>query len=131
MSDRPTPETDAAWRYPKLFKGRECVSSEFARRLEIERDEARKELNEIKAERDLAKLSSMESDQIHDHMVGELEKVYDERNESRMKNERANTVIEKAKELISRWDQPSWKDTTPTAGFINALRDSITEYEKW
>jgi hypothetical protein len=39
-------------------------------------------------------------------------------------------VVEKAKELINRWDQPSWKDTAPTAGFINALRNAIKSYEE-
>ena len=29
----------------------------------------------------------------------------------------ANAMADKAKELIARWDQPSWKDTAPTAGF--------------
>jgi hypothetical protein len=42
----------------------------------------------------------------------------------------SNTLAEKAKELVARWDQPSWKDTTPTAGFINALRDAVKVYEE-
>ena len=42
----------------------------------------------------------------------------------------ADDMAEKAKELITRWDQPSWKDTAPTAGFIYALRDAVQAYEK-
>jgi hypothetical protein len=42
----------------------------------------------------------------------------------------ANTLAEKANELVARWDQPSWKDTAPTAGFINALRDAVKAYEE-
>lgn len=66
-------------------------------------------------------------DQHHDRMVGELEKVYKERDEARGHCE---SIVDKAKELIARWDQPSWKDTAPTAGFINALRDAVTAYEE-
>ena len=32
-------------------------------------------------------------------------------------------VVEKSKALIDRWEQPSWKDVEPTAGFINALKN--------
>jgi hypothetical protein len=39
-------------------------------------------------------------------------------------------VVEKAKALIDRWEQPSWKDVEPTAGFINALRDAVRNYEE-
>jgi hypothetical protein len=40
------------------------------------------------------------------------------------------SIVEKASALIARWDQPSWKDTAPTAGFINALRNAVEAYEK-
>ena len=49
---------------------------------------------------------------------------------SQCKLREVSTLIEKAKELVSRWDQPSWKDTAPTAVFINALRDAIKSYEE-
>lgn len=39
-------------------------------------------------------------------------------------------VVEKAKALIARWEQPSWKDVEPTAGFINALRNAVRNYEE-
>ena len=42
----------------------------------------------------------------------------------------ANAMADKAKELVARWDQPSWKDTAPTAGFIYALRDAVEAYER-
>jgi uncharacterized protein (DUF3084 family) len=79
MSDQPTPETDALRKSIDNGAHAEAEMTSFARTLERERDEAREELNEIRAERDLARLSSMESDQTHDRIVGELEKVYKER----------------------------------------------------
>jgi hypothetical protein len=52
MSDRPTPETDAACGHASNWdslqgKLREEVPAEFARRLERERDEARERYNEL------------------------------------------------------------------------------------
>ena len=88
MSERPTPETDDqpiinaindnGYQVP-------CVDLEFARKLERERDEARKH---------------------------------------------CESIVDKANELIARWDQPSWKDTAPTARYINALRIAVRAYEK-
>jgi hypothetical protein len=40
------------------------------------------------------------------------------------------SIVERANELIARWDQPSWKDTAPTARFINALRIAVRAYEE-
>jgi hypothetical protein len=50
-----------------------------------------------------------------------------ERDEAR---ESCKSIVERANELIARWDQPSWKDTAPTAGYINALRNAVEAYEK-
>ena len=52
--------------------------------------------------------------------------------ENKWKEERESckSIVDKAKELIARWDQPSWKDTAPTAGFIYALRNAVEDYEK-
>ena len=44
--------------------------------------------------------------------------------------ENCKSIVDKANELIARWDQPSWKDTAPTARFINALRIAVRAYEK-
>jgi hypothetical protein len=70
----------------------------------------------MQAERDVARISARQSDKVHDRLIGDLE--------------RADVMADKAKELIARWDQPSWKDTAPTAGFINALRNAVEAYEK-
>ena len=43
MSDRPTPETDAACWREGFGLNSKCVHAEFARKLERERDEAREE----------------------------------------------------------------------------------------
>lgn len=50
--------------------------SKMAKELKKERDEAI-------ADRDIARLSAQDSDRAHDRMVGELEKVYKERDEAR------------------------------------------------
>jgi hypothetical protein len=52
--------------------------------------------------------------------------------ENKWKEERENckSIVDKANELIARWDQPSWKDTAPTARFINALRIAVRAYEE-
>jgi len=42
----------------------------------------------------------------------------------------ANALADKAEELVNRWEQPSWKDTKPTAGFIYALREAVAAYEE-
>jgi hypothetical protein len=81
-----------------------------------ERDELKMQLKVMQAERDVARISARKSDEAHDRVIGDLE--------------RADVMAGKAKELIARWDQPSWKDTAPTAGFIYALRDAVEAYEK-
>jgi hypothetical protein len=50
----------------------------------------------------------------------------------RVLEERENfkSIVDKANELIARWDQPSWKDTAPTARYINALRIAVEAYER-
>jgi hypothetical protein len=76
MSD--TPETDAFFFRIDIDWDMEV---EFARKLERERDEAR-------AERDILKLDAQREAEHHDRIVGELEKVYKERDEAREKAER-------------------------------------------
>ena len=56
-----------------------------------------------------------------------LEDFLNERDEAR---KHCESIVDKANELIARWDQPSWKDTAPTARFINALRIAVKAYEK-
>lgn len=99
--------------------GDECdLASRIAKLpdLERERDELKMQLKVMQAERDVARISARKSDEAHDRVIGDLE--------------RADVMAEKAKELIARWDQPSWKDTAPTAGFINALRNAVEAYER-
>lgn len=47
MSDRPTPETDALTSVGLENAAHECVPSGFARKLERERDEARKRASDL------------------------------------------------------------------------------------
>jgi hypothetical protein len=99
-------------------EAREVASglAQQAVRLCNERDELKMQLKVMQAERDVARISARKSDEAHDRVIGDLE--------------RADVMAEKAKELIARWDQPSWKDTAPTAGFINALRNAVEAYEE-
>lgn len=115
MSD--TPETDAFMTRIRGIDGdKHWVPANTARRLERERDDLKIQLKVMQAERDVARISARKSDEAHDRVIGDLE--------------RADVMAEKAKELIARWDQPSWKDSAPTAGFIYALRDAVEAYEK-
>lgn len=72
MNERPTPETDAENKQFAIGG----FTLDFCRKLERERDEAF-------ADRDIARLAALDSDKAHDRMVGELEKVYKERDEAR------------------------------------------------
>jgi hypothetical protein len=106
MNDTPTPETDAFMTRIRGIDGdKYWVPVATARRLERERDQAR----EVAKEADLA----------HDMSIADLAKC-----------EAAIEIItSKAKDLINRWDQPSWKDSEPTAGYIYALRNAVENYE--
>jgi hypothetical protein len=153
MSD--TLETDAeAW--IETDRANAVVFAKFARKLERERDEARERIEkqkleivrlngatnhaggtplkialrerdewaamcgQYKQERDEAITRRMET-------IMQCELYEQERDEAR---ENCKSIVDKANELIARWDQPSWKDTAPTAGFINALRIAVEAYEK-
>jgi len=102
----------------QLDEAREVASglAQQAVRLCNERDELKMQLEVMQDERDVARISARQREKVHDRLIGELE--------------RADVMAGKAKELIARWDQPSWKDTAPTAGFINALRNAVEAYEK-
>jgi|LakMenEpi03Aug12_release.lakeMendotaPanAssembly.Ray.scaffolds.fasta_scaffold489456_1 hypothetical protein len=126
--------------------------SESLRQLEQERDEAKKQLSSTHrwiernhADGFIDSLSySQNLERVADNWYGRLDIVERERDEARQafviatdqmvlaqcKLREANTLAEKANELVARWDQPSWKDTAPTAGFINALRDAVKAYEE-
>ncbi len=99
MSD--TPETDNE----RTLKLALEVFTELANTLKQERDEARK----VAKEADLA----------HDMSIADLAKC----------EAAIDIIISKAKDLINRWDQPSWKDAEPTAGYIYALRNAVEDYE--
>lgn len=128
------------------------VRVDFARQLEIERDEAKKELNRLAgtplsvalSERDdaLNQITGWENKWMC--AVRMAAKAENERDEARdafviatdqmvlaqCKLREANNLVEKAKELIARWDQPPWKDAIPTARFLNALRIAVRAYEE-
>jgi hypothetical protein len=84
----------------------DIVWPEFARKLERERDEAITRRMET---------------------IMQCELYEQERDDAR---ENCKSIVDKANELIARWDQPSWKDTAPTARFINALRIAVRAYER-
>ena len=89
MSKRPTPETDAneAWPASKYNLGNDSfVPAEFTRRLERERDEARNQ-------RDILRLDAQKEGIHHDRMIGELERVYAERDEAREEIQRLRLAL--------------------------------------
>ena len=101
-----------------------------ARRFVRERDEAREERDKLQVMRKevvAANKGAKINAQVSNSLAGKLNRAERERDEARAL---ADDMAEKAKELITRWDQPSWKDTAPTAGFIYALRDAVQAYEK-
>ena len=93
MSNRPTPETDAE--HAQFAMG--GFTLDFCRKLERERDKAREdatnyyakigelehERDEAIADRDILRIDAQREAEHHDRMVGELEKVYKERDEAR------------------------------------------------
>ena len=164
MSEQPTPETDAAEYLISIGRKNDewLVQSEFARKLERERDETREHLREIKEygteeinaaidlrrnlaqalvdlddmqyQRDEARELAKEADLGHDMAISDLRKCETELAEATTKlaeiSSLTESIVEKANALIARWDQPSWKDTAPTARFINALRIAVRAYEE-
>jgi hypothetical protein len=118
-----TPQTDAAikaqaeWRRPFISYTMNGVTwdgpvADLCRRLERERDEWR---NKFDLSVDAVEIAAC------------LARAESERDEAR---KHCESIVDKAKELIARWDQPSWKDTAPTARFINALRIAVRAYEE-
>jgi hypothetical protein len=134
MSD--TPETDS--KTNATFGNHSCatVLADFARKLERERDEAR-------AERDILRFDAQREAEHHDRMVGELEKVYAERDEARneikgWKNKfdcavdmgaRAENELAKLKEaaksVVEVWETPPWKIGETPSKAIAQLKEAI------
>jgi hypothetical protein len=95
LTNMDTSETDAL--YERLLKENPgnliylAEMLELARKLERERDEwaamcgrYKQERDEARTERDILKLAAQREAEHHDKMVGELEKVYKERDEARL-----------------------------------------------
>ena len=94
----------------------------------------RAELEATERERDAAQELAKEADLGHDMAISDLRKCETELAEATTKlaeiSSLTESIVEKANALIARWDQPSWKDTAPTARFINALRIAVRAYER-
>lgn len=93
---------------------------EWALKAEKERDEAREEIEALRHEYHGAKAMA-------GGFKDKIKSLTEQRDEARGHCE---SIVDKANELIARWDQPAWKDTAPTARFINALRIAVRAYEK-
>ena len=108
MSD--TPETDAfttSFTSIDDLKGKkQWVPSDFARKLERERDEAN------------------ESSEAFSALAWKLE---GERNEALNKLAK---ITKAADAVIDRWEQPAWKDAEPTGAVIYRLRDALGREEE-
>jgi hypothetical protein len=112
--------------YNKWRRGDEELPQPDPREIGIWIDEICNYAEEVGAKCDQLRIDAQREAEHHDRMVGELERVYDERDEARRL---AEAMAEKAKALVARWDQPSWKDVAPTAGFIYDLRNAVAAYE--
>lgn len=93
-SNRPTPETDSETNYCDAIPDMPWVDVEVARKLERERDEARNQ-------RDILRLDAQKEAEHHDRMVGELEKVYAERDEAREKLRMASIEANARQEIAN------------------------------
>jgi hypothetical protein len=112
MSD--TPETDAAWKEGNAIREWTCC------KLERERNEARESLDE-----EMKFHHRTHTELIHTQCkILDMQMCLDEAREN------CKSIVDKANELIARWDEPSWKDTAPTARYINALRIAVRAYER-
>lgn len=122
MSERSTPETDAL---ASEHRGA-VIWPNFARRLEIQRDEARSDLefrrglfqlqeqqpNEVRAERD-----ALQEQLDAAIMLGKLQERRHERD--------LEELIAAAKAVIDRWETPFWKEAAHTGACIAALRKAV------
>jgi chromosome segregation ATPase len=108
--------------------------AEALQRIDSEYDKLFDEAHQIRIERDEARELAKEADLGHDMAISDLTKCETELAEATTKlaqiSSLTESIIERANELIARWDQPSWKDTAPTARFINALRIAVRAYER-
>ena len=105
MNDRPTPETDAE--HAQFAMG--GFTLDFCRKLERERDKAQedatnyyakigeleRERDEAIADRDILRINAQREAEHHDRMVGELERIYKERDEAREQLSAAKHFLEK------------------------------------
>ena len=112
--------------YNKWRRGDEELPQPDPREIGLWIDEICNYAEEVGAKCDQLRIDAQREAEHHDRMVGELERVYDERDDARRL---AEAMAEKAKALVARWDQPSWKDVSPTAGFIYDLRNAVAAYE--
>lgn len=118
MNNTPTPMT-----HERMMVGVEYVSYSDYLKLQKELEEAKEPFKIFYNER--SKLEKERDEAREAFAIATDQMVL-----SQCKLREANALVEKAKELVSKWDQPSWKDTTPTAVFISALRDAIKSYEE-
>lgn len=77
------------------------------------------ELEKVYAERDAARGMAEEADAAHDMAIADLARC----------EKSVDVLVQRATELIGRWDSPSWKEAGPTARFIEKLREAVASYE--
>jgi uncharacterized protein (DUF3084 family) len=109
MTGSQTPETDKEISVGLENADRECVSVEFARRIERERDEAREEMADALQEVDLRLL--------------DLERMKQERDRARQKNSKLRYIAERAQTICQRLVSPQYAD----AGAVKQLRAELDQ----
>lgn len=113
MSD--TPRTDSAERM--AFNNEYIVPTEFARELE-------RELAEVRRDRDTWKAN-------HDNQVTINRALRDRPDLGERAKlvagliQQRDTLAEAAQAVVDRWEAPTWKELEPTARLISALRKAI------
>jgi chromosome segregation ATPase len=133
-SDSVERECDEARKHLKEIE--EYGTEEINAAIDLRRNlaQALVDLDDMQYQRDEARELAKEADLGHDMAISDLRKCETELAEATTKlaeiSSLTESIVEKANALIARWDQPSWKDTAPTARFINALRIAVRAYER-
>lgn len=147
MSEQPTPETAHALvalldRKGTLFEDNapeELVM--LCRRLEIERDELRsdlefrrnlfqlyvQQLNDVRKERDKF---HEDADAFLDKMSKYQERAIDAERKLAATRDLADRLADAAKAVIDQWETPNWRLRESTATYMNTLRNTLAAWKE-
>jgi len=133
-----TPETDnndyahtflEQYGHESSLQGSPVDWADFARRLEIERDMLKSELNEWKT----LKTWGGAPEIIDQFIKGQQMRIYAAQEvETDLQAERAlaDRLAEAANAVIDQWETPNWKLTASTATYMNTLRNTLAAWKE-